>query len=110
MSTDTKSNSTKTDDTPVVRPAIVDWVKELPGAPTQWDDVVAAVRARNDHEWARVTRPTAWTSGTSNWFRRQFKDLEMYVPHVGKLPQGVERTPPDIYIRRKPLASDNGES
>lgn len=106
MSTDTKKN-----DTPVVVPTIVDWVGDLPSAPSQWDDVVAAVRARTDHEWARVTRPTAWTSGTSNWFRREYKDLEMHVPRPGKVAKGTTNPPLDIYIRRKPLAKpEDGES
>lgn len=86
-------------------PTILGWEDgELPmmSAASQWDRVVAEVRETPGGKWARVQRPTAFSSGTPSWFRKKFPDLEIFVPPArGR----GGRTSDVVFVRKKPLAT-----
>lgn len=91
------------DHEPATVPTIDKWVPEPVGRYSKWDDVVEQIMSQPGNEWARLARPDPWQSSFPAWFRKKYKDVELYVP-----PGGPSTGHGDgrrwMYMRRKPLA------
>jgi hypothetical protein len=65
-----------------------------------WDPLAQQIRNAPGTGWAEMERPEPWNSAFPTWFRRRYKDLELFCPPIRKDHQG----PKLMYMRRKPLA------
>lgn len=89
---------------PRTPPAIDKWVTEPVGRYSVWDDIVEQVIAQPGTEWARIERPDPWNSGFPTWFRKKYKDVELFVPPGAPAKEASPEAKRWMYMRRKPLA------
>lgn len=90
------------DHEPRRRPTIDKWVEKPAGRYSIWDDLVEEVLAQPGAEWARLERPEPWNSAFPAWFRKKYKNVELYVPPAA--PKGLDDGKRYMFMRRKPLA------